>query len=258
MVRMADGSAGDANYGLIGESYASYRRPDPRILAAIEDAFGDARTIVNVGAGAGSYEPSNRKVTAVEPSAAMRAQRPAELSPAVDATAESLPFPDNSFDAGLASFTVHQWNDLAAGLTELRRVTRGPVVVLSCDPSALRRSWLHHYAPELIRTEERRYPSIEAISAGLGGRVELRHVPIPLDCSDGFSEAYYGRPEALLDPGARRANSAWSFVDDDATARFVSTLQHALTSGRWDAEFGQLRSTPSFDGSLRLIVGLPD
>lgn len=255
--RAADGSAGDADYGAIGAGYVNYRRPDPRIFVAIEAAFGGARTVINVGAGAGSYEPIDREVTAIEPSAAMRAQRPAHLSAAIDATAESLPFPDGTFDAALASFTVHQWGDLRAGLTELRRVTIGPVVILSCDPEALDRFWLADYAPEVIATEAGRYPSVTAIAHALGGTVEVSSIPIPLDCTDGFGEAYYGRPEALLDPGARRANSAWSFVDAEVGERFERSLRADLDSGRWDAEHGELRSAPTFDGSLRLIVSRP-
>jgi len=255
--RKEDGSAGDANYSVIGEGYTAYRRPDPRISAAIRAAFGDAQTVINVGAGAGSYEPAELDVTAIEPSAAMRAQRPAHLSPAIDATAEHLPFADDSFDAALASFTVHQWGDLGAGLREMRRVTTGPVVVLTCDPAALNLFWLAEYAPEVIATEASRYPDIASVSAGLGGRVDVSPVPIPLDCTDGFGEAYYGRPEALLDPGARRANSAWSFVPDTVSQRFVATLGADLESGAWDAAHGSLRSAPFFDGSLRLIVSRP-
>ncbi|MGO3886174.1 MAG: class I SAM-dependent methyltransferase [Mycetocola sp.] len=253
-----DGSAGDANYAVIGSGYAGYRRPEPRFAAAIEDAFGDARTVINVGAGAGSYEPRDREVTPIEPSASMRAQRPAHLAPAINASAEALPFSDNTFDAALASFTVHQWGDLATGLRELRRVTRGPVVVLTCDPEHLDRMWLAEYAPELIATEARRYPAITDIAAGLGGTVEVRHLPIPHDCTDGFSEAYFGRPEALLDPGARQANSAWSFVDASVAERFVRDLSADLDSGAWDARHGDLRTTPEFDGSLRLVISRPE
>ncbi|WOF23626.1 methyltransferase domain-containing protein [Microbacterium betulae] len=254
---MADGSAGDADYGVIGAGYATYRRPDPRILAAIEAAFGDARTVVNVGAGAGSYEPVDRDVTAVEPSASMRAQRPASLATAIDATAEALPFADDAFDAALASFTVHQRSDLRAGLRELRRVTTGPVVVLTCDPTALDRFWLAEYAPEVIATEAGRYPSIAAVADGLGGVVEVSSLPIPLDCTDGFGEAYYGRPEALLDPGARSANSAWSFVDAAVGERFERSLRADLDAGAWDARHGALRTAATFDGALRLIVSRP-
>jgi SAM-dependent methyltransferase len=255
--RRGDGSAGDADYGAIGLGYARYRQPEPAFAAAIRTALGVARTLVNVGAGAGSYEPDHLDVTAVEPSAAMRTQRPAGSAPVVDAAAEDLPFADDAFDAALASFTVHQWRDLRGGLREVRRVTRGPIVILTCDPDALERSWIHEYAPEVIATEARRYPAIAAVRDGLGGEVTVEHLPIPLACVDGFSEAYYGRPEAMLDPGARLANSAWSFVGPDVENRFERTLRADLESGAWDARHGALRTQPTFDGSLRLIVGQP-
>ena len=253
----ADGSAGDADYGTIGPGYTRYRRPEPTFAAAIREALGEARTLVNVGAGAGSYEPDHLEVTAVEPSAAMRAQRPDGSAPVVDAVAEDLPFADRAFDAALASFTVHQWRDLAGGLAELRRVTSGPVVVLTCDPTALERSWITEYAPEVITTEAGRYPTIDAVRAGLGGTVEVRALPIPLHCVDGFSEAYYGRPEALLDPGARLANSAWSFVDPQVERRFRGPPRSDLASGAWDGRHGHRRTHPAFEGSLYLIVGRP-
>jgi SAM-dependent methyltransferase len=252
--RRADGSAGDADYGAIGTSYSHYRRPDPRIEAAIAAALGDARTVLNVGAGAGSYEPMDRAVTAVEPSASMRAQRAASLAIAVDATAEQLPFADDSFDASMSTFSVHQWPDLAAGLAEMRRVTRGPVVILTCDPAALDRFWLVDYAPEVIEVESRRYPPLAAIADALGGTVRVVPVPIPLDCTDGFSEAYYGRPEAFLDIGARTANSAWSFVNAVVVERFTTRMRADLRSGAWDARYGHLRTQPEFDGALRLVV----
>lgn len=250
-------SAGDADYGLIGRGYSQYRQPEPAFAAAIRAALGDARTLVNVGAGAGSYEPTHLEVTAVEPSPAMRAQRPAGAAPVVDAVAEDLPFADHAFDAALASFTVHQWRDLRAGLREARRVSRGPVVILTCDPAALQRSWLMNYAPDVIATEARRYPPIAELASGLGGAVSVQQLPIPLGCADGFSEAYYGRPEALLDPGARRANSAWSFVGQEAVDRFERTLRADLASGRWDHRYGHLRTQRTYDGSLRLVVGRP-
>lgn len=145
--RHDDGSAGDANYGRIGDGYAQYRRPDARIAAMIGRALANARTVLNVGAGADSYEPVDRRVTAVEPSASMRAQRPPSLPVAIDAVAEHLPFEDNSFDASMATFTVHQWPNLKAGLAEMRRVTRDLLLILTCDPDELDRFWLHHYAP---------------------------------------------------------------------------------------------------------------
>jgi SAM-dependent methyltransferase len=255
--RSGDGSAGDADYGVIGGSYTRYRQPDPRIAAQIGQALGPARTVLNVGAGAGSYEPADRQVTPVEPSASMRAQRPPGLAPAVDATAENLPFADGAFDAAMTTFSVHQWDDLAAGLREVRRVTRGPVVILTCDPGLLRRFWLTDYAPEVIDTEARRYPAVADLRAGLGSRAEVAPVPVPLDCTDGFGEAYYGRPEALLDPGARQANSAWSFVGDDVQRRFERDLRRDLGDGTWDRRHGRLRTQPAFEGSLILVTGVP-
>ena len=255
--RHQDGSAGDANYGVIGTGYTRYRQPDPHIAEFIRKALGDAATVLNVGAGAGSYEPVDRDITAVEPSASMRAQRPAHLPMAINATAESLPFPDKAFDAAMATFTVHQWSNLERGLGEMRRVTRGPVLILSCDPDLLERSWLHAYAPEMIAVEARRYPSMAAIVEGLGGNAEVKPVPIPLNCVDGFGEAYYGRPERMLDPGARLANSAWSFVDPSVGERFVTELGRDLADGSWDRRYGALRTQPFFEGSLRLVIARP-
>jgi len=257
MARRADGSAGDADYGGIGRDYPVFRQPEPAIAAAIHAALGDARTVLNVGAGAGSYEPVDRDVTAVEPSASMRAQRPGHLVPAVDAVAEDLPFADGQFDAAMTTFSVHQWADLDAGLREMRRATRGPVVVLSCDPTLVQLFWLNDYAPEVLAAEARRYPPLERIGAVLGGRVEVTAVPIPLMCRDGFNEAYYGRPERLLDEAARLACSAWSFVPPETAAAYVEHLRRDLADGTWDRKYGALRSQPAFDGSLRLLVSYP-
>jgi SAM-dependent methyltransferase len=252
--QQTDGSAGDANYAAIGTGYARYRQPEPAIAALIDAALGDAKTVLNVGAGAGSYEPVSRQITAVEPSATMRAQRPSYLPAAIDAVAERLPFADRQFDAAMATFTVHQWPDLAAGLSEMRRVTRGPVLILSCDPDLVQRFWLNDYAPQVLATEARRYPSLEAIRAGLGGAIEIVPVPIPLHCRDGFNEAYYGRPQRLLEVGARTSCSAWSFVDAASVDRSIVHLGHDLDTGVWDRKFGALRTQPSYDGSLRLLI----
>ncbi|MFE3251284.1 class I SAM-dependent methyltransferase [Streptomyces sp. NPDC059209] len=255
--RGVDGSAGDADYGAIGGGYAEHRRPDERIAARIDEALGLSRTVVNVGAGTGSYEAADREVTAVEPSAAMRAQRPARLPAAVDAVAENLPFGDDTFDAAMATFSVHQWNDCAAGLREMRRVARGPVVVLTCDPDLVREFWLYEYAPAVLDTEARRHPSIETVARTLGGQVSVRPVPIPADCTDGFNEAYYARPERLLDPRARQACSAWSFVDAERRERYTEALRRDLESGAWDRRHGALRQQPSLLGSLVLIRAIP-
>jgi SAM-dependent methyltransferase len=253
-VRTTDGSAGDADYAAIGGDYARFRRPDARIAARISQALGGARTVLNVGAGAGSYEPADRQVTPVEPSASMRAQRPADLATAIDATAEDLPFADGTFDAAMTTFSVHQWGDLRAGLREIRRVTRGPVVILTGDPERLRRFWLNEYVPEVIDTEARRYPSLAALSGGLGEPVTATVVPVPLDCTDGFNEAYYGRPEALLDRAARTSCSAWSFADAAVHDRFTRDLSRDLADGTWDRRHGHLRTQPAFDGSLILVT----
>jgi SAM-dependent methyltransferase len=255
--RHQDGSAGDADYGLIGGGYSRYRRPEPRIAALVNAALGGARSILNVGAGAGSYEPWDRDVTAVEPSASMRAQRVPDLPRAIDSVAEHLPFADGRFDAAMALFTVHQWPDLRAGLAEIRRVTRGPIVVMAGDADQFRRFWLNDYAPEVIAVEVRRFPSIATIVEALGAGVEIIDVPIPFRCSDGFLEAYYGRPECLLDPGAQGACSAWSFVDQTVEERFVKELSRDLDDGSWDAKYGYLRVQPEFHGSLKLIIDRP-
>lgn len=251
--RKPDGSAGDADYGTIGIGYSTFRRPDPRIAALIEQALTGASTVVNVGAGTGSYESSAFTITAVEPSASMRAQRPLHLPPAVDAVAEHLPFPDDSFDGAMTTFSVHQWNDLKSGLLEMRRVATGPVVVLTCDPDRVREFWLYQYAPLVLETEARRYPAIREITDALRGRAQVETVPIPADCTDGFNEAYYARPELLLDPAARQACSAWSFIDAETREKYTQDLRDDLASGAWDQQHGHLRTQPYLLGSLVLV-----
>lgn len=254
-MRQRDGSAGDVDYEKVGVGYSRYRRPEPQIAETIRRALGDSRRVLNVGAGAGSYEPADRDVTAVEPSASMRAQRPPHLPTAIDATAEQLPFPDDAFDASLATFTVHQWQDLKRGLAEMRRVTRGPVVVLTCDPQKVRAFWLYDYCPEVLDAEARRYPPLSAIMHALGRGGEVVDVPIPLNCTDGFNEAYYGRPEILLDPAARSVCSAWAFVPPSALVRFETALRRDLEAGTWDEKYRHLRTQHEYPGSLRLVLG---
>lgn len=251
--RRTDGSAGDADYGVIGRNYTVYRQPDPAIARQIHRSLGDAGSVLNVGAGAGSYEPSDRQVTAVEPSASMRAQRPATLVPAIDGVAENLPFADKSFDASMAIFTIHQWKNVAQGLREMRRVTRGPIVLMSCLAERVEQFWLASYAPRMTAIEASRYPTLDQLTAAMG-KVELQTVSIPLNCTDGFNEAYYGRPERLLEAGARLANSAWSFVDRATSEAYVAHLRRDLEDGRWDAEHGHLRAQPTFEGALHLFV----
>jgi Methyltransferase domain len=249
--------AGDFDYETRGAGYGSRRRTDRRIEEQVHAALGDARSVINVGAGTGSYEPEDRYVVAVEPSASMRSQRTVSKVPAIDGRAESLPFDDATFDAAMAIVTVHQWSDCSAGLRELRRVSRGPVVVMTFDGGELDRFWLARYAPELIEAERRRYPTIGAIREVLGGRSTVLEVTIPLDCADGFTEAFYGRPEAFLESEVRRSQSAWGFVDRATEESSVRRLADALARGRWDAEFGHLRTQGEFVGSLRLVTAVP-
>ncbi|MEV0317984.1 class I SAM-dependent methyltransferase [Streptomyces sp. NPDC050658] len=236
---------------------AVHHRPDERIARVIARALGGARTVLNAGAGTGAYETAAHTVTAVEPSLALRAQRPAQLTDAIDEPPDELPFDNGHFDASMALFNVHEWPDVEAGLREMRRVTRGPVVVLTRDPARVRDFWLYEYAPEVLDTEARRHPPLDRLTAALAGTTTIEPVPIPLDRADGFNEAYYGRPEALLDPAARQPCPTWSFIDDRARRDFDISLRRALTSGAWDEAFGHLRNRPTHNGSLVLLRSLP-
>jgi SAM-dependent methyltransferase len=247
-----DESTAGRRYELIGGTYASTRRTDPRIAARIEAALGDARTIVNVGAGAGSYEPAGREVIPIEPSPTMAAQRPASLPQAVIARAEALPLADDSADAAMAIITLHHWDDVAAGIREMRRVARERVVILTLDPNVMARSWLRDYAPELRRFDSE-FPSVEQIAAALGGAA-ISEIPSPSDCVDLFIETMLGRPELLLDPEIRANCSGFARMDDAAEARAVELLRADLDSGEWDSRHGHLRSMAEHDGGLRLLV----
>lgn len=245
------------NYDTGGVTYANHRQTDPRIAQLITNALGDARTVLNVGAGTGSYEPSDRYVIAVEPSSTMRSQRSRNSVPAVIATAESLPFDDNTFDASMATLTIHHWPDVAAGLQEMRRVTRGPIVLLTYDPEHFTDFWLYDYCHEMPAADGDRFPRMETVCELLGGNCDIRQVAVPLDCIDGFQEAFYGRPEMFLDPSVRRSQSGWSFVSKEIEDRSIRDLADDLNSGAWDKKYGYLRKQPRFDGALRIVVGYP-
>jgi SAM-dependent methyltransferase len=249
--------AGDFDYEALGSDYSAVRRADPRIARLVRDGLGTATSVVNVGAGAGSYEPPDLLVTPVEPSAHMRSQRTPERPTALNAVAENLPFLDASFDAAMAMVTVHQWSDGDRGLRELRRVSRGSVVVLTFDGDVLDRFWLANYVPELITAERRRYPAIDRIRDVLGGDSTVTTVPIPIDCTDGFTEAFYARPERFLDPAVRRSQSAWGFVAPKVEQRAVEQLRQDLDSGEWERTYGAIRALLEFFGSLRLVVATP-
>ena len=240
-------------YDTIGATSTVTRRTEPRIAAQIWAALGDARTVLNVGAGTGSYEPVDRAVTAVEPSALMRAQRPAGAAPCVAAAAESLPFEDQSFDAAMAIATIQHWQDQVAGLRELRRVARR-VVVFTFDSTATgwRQFWLtRDYLPEVAGFAVRG-PALAELAGTIGARIEP--VPIPWDCTDGFYEAYWRRPEAYLDERVRRGCSVWARVGPAAERRAVESLRADLTSGRWAERNRDLIELSAADFGLRLLI----
>ncbi|MGW4642297.1 class I SAM-dependent methyltransferase [Sphaerisporangium sp. NPDC004334] len=241
-------------YDTIGATYTATRRTEPRIAAQIWAALGEARTILNVGAGTGSYEPPDRHVLAVEPSALMRSQRPAEAAPCLIGSAENLPFDDQSFDAAMAVASIHHWQDPIAGLRELRRVARRVVVFThdTSDTGWLHRFWLtRDYLPEVADLLVGR-PSITELADAIGARIEP--VPIPWDCTDGFFEAYWRRPEAYLDENVRRGMSVWTTVGPDAEQRAVHALRDDLTSGRWHERNQALLALEEAELGLRLLI----
>lgn len=238
-----------ALYDTIGLNYQDLRRPDPRIAAVIDAALGNARTVVNVGAGTGSYEPAHRQVTAVEPSAAMIAKRAPGAAKAVQASAEELPLADDAFDAAMAVLTIHHWPDKSAGLRELRRVTRGPIVLLTFDPAS--RPWLTDYLPELAALDEANMPALSDYARWLGP-VRIAPVPVPHDCSDGFLYAYWRRPAAYLDPVIRSGSSSfWALPNLDEG---LSRLEADLRSGAWQARHAELLDAETYDAGYRLVI----
>jgi SAM-dependent methyltransferase len=243
-----------ARYDAIGRTYTATRGTDPRIAARIWDALGDARTVVNVGAGTGSYEPLDRDVTAVEPSAVMIAQRPPGAAPAVQASAEALPFDDASFDAAMAVLTLHHWSDLRAGCAELRRVARDRVVVFSWDPAYVGRMWLGpEYFPRYSREDAEGFPSLAEQAAALGAEAEV--VPIPWDCRDGFFSAFWRRPAAYLDPAVRAGISTMAKRSEDELAEGLARLRADLESGAWARRHADLLERDELDLGYRLLVG---
>jgi SAM-dependent methyltransferase len=242
-----------ALYDRIGTTYSATRATEPRIAGAIRAALGDARSVVNVGAGAGAYEPTDLDVLAVEPSAAMIAQRPPGSAPAVRARAESLPLADTSFDAALAVNTVHHWDDLAAGLRELRRVARKRIVIFRRDGQKGTPLWLvERYLPVLAEPSKSAAIA-ETIERELGPVTEIP-VALPHDCSDGLFSAYWARPEAYLDAAIRRNISNFALASGPELAEGLARLEADLESGEWDRRYGQLRSLPELDLGHRIVV----
>lgn len=237
-----------------GAGYAVVRRPDPRIEAAVRRALGDARSVVNVGAGTGSYEPRDLEVIPVEPSAVMRSQRPEELPAAVDGRAEALPLPDGAADAALALLTVHHWGDPSAGLAELRRMAQRRVVVLTWDPAFAGRLWLvRDYLPEAAELDRRRFQPLEQVVAALGG-ADVEVVPVPHDCTDGFLGAYWRRPERYLDPAVQPGISTFHLLDRDVVERALARLAADLDSGAWARRNAGLLQLEELDLGYRLLV----
>jgi SAM-dependent methyltransferase len=249
-------AARTVDYERHGLTYVRHRRADPRIAARIRAALGDARTVLNVGAGAGSYEPDDLWVLAIEPSATMRAQRPPGAAPAIAARAEVLPLDDNAVDAAMACVTIHHWQPRETGLAELRRVARGPVVVFTFDLDALP-AWQHDYLARAVAIERPRFGRVGDVAAALGGRTRIEKIPTPADCTDGFFEAFWRRPEALLDPDVRSAQSVWTLLAPGEEEGIVARLAAGLRSGAWEAEHGHLRALDALDGSLRLVISEP-
>jgi SAM-dependent methyltransferase len=237
-------------YDRIGVGYTTVRGEDPRIAAAIHAALGDARTVLNVGAGTGSYEPGDRQVTAVEPSEVMIAQRPPGAAPAVRASAEALPFADGSFDAAMAVLSDHHWVDRARGLRELRRVARRRAVVFQFDVAALLDFWL---AREYLVTWRPQSISMGAIAGHLGAaRTEV--VPIPHDCRDGFLSAYWRRPHAYLDRRVREGISVFRLLPEADVADAMARLRADLDSGEWERRHGALLALDELDLGYRLVI----
>lgn len=240
----------NALYDLIGIDYADLRKPDLRIAQRIDEALGQARRVLNVGAGAGSYEPENRHVTAVEPSATMIAQRPESATEVVQAIAEALPFRDHSFEASMAILTIHHWSDQEQGLREMCRVTSGPLVIVTFDP-AFRGFWLTDYFPGLISLDEEQMPDMASLREWLGD-VTVTNLPIPADCSDGFLSAYWKRPSAYLDPRIRAAMSPFWALGDITDQ--LKTLEQDISSGAWAKRYAVLQELDECDCGYRLIT----
>ncbi len=242
-----------AIYDGIGRAYSRHRRPDPRIAAQIGRALGSARTVVDVGAGTGSYEPADRVVVAVEPSLVMAAQRPVDAAPVVRAVAESLPFPDDCFDAALAVLTIHHWIDVPGGLREMARVAPG-VVVLTFDPVVHGGFWLFtDYVPEVNELPSNLVLPPEAVAEIIGAD-RIEPVMIPSDCVDGFNWAFWQRPEEYLDPEVRACMSGLAILPDDLVARRMDRLRADLADGTWQARHGDLVHDDVIDGGLRLVI----
>ena len=238
-----------AKYDVIGANYADLRKPEPRIARYIENALGPAQSVLNVGAGTGSYEPADRLLIAVEPSREMITKRGSTAASAVQASADCLPFDDDAFDASMAVLTIHHWADKEAGLREMRRVTRGRIVLFTFDPAC--RPWLTEYLPELAALDDVQMPTMADLDGWLGP-VQITPVPVPHDCCDGFLYAYWRRPAAYLDPYLRSGSSSFWVLDNVDAG--LQTLKRDIETGAWARRYEELLTLDAYDAGFRLVV----
>lgn len=243
-------------YDTIGVSYSQTRREDPRFRAQIHAALADARTVVNVGAGTGAYEPRDRHVIAIEPSDVMAAQRARDRVPAIRASAGSIPLRDRSVDAAMAVLSVHHWDEeREQGVRELRRVARGAVVIMTYDATVSGAMWLMaDYLPEVATLDLRTFPPLEELAEWLGGDVRINEMPIPCDTPDWMLGSFWAHPERVLDASARAATSGFARLSTNVVDRVVSDVSRDLASGVWDDRYGHLRRLEALDVGLRLVV----
>jgi SAM-dependent methyltransferase len=242
-------------YEAIGRSYAGTRREDPRIAGRIHEALGDARSVANVGAGTGSYEPADRHVIAIEPSDVMAAQRPPDRAPAIRAAADDLPLRDDSVDAAMAILTLHHWDAAQErGVRELRRVALDRVVILTYDARVSGRMWLMDYLPELAELDQRIFPSPATLARWLGGEVDVQPLPLPRDTTDWMLGSFWAHPERVLDERARANTSGFARMPPEVVERVVTALRRDLEDGSWDERHGELRRLDEYDVGLRLVT----
>lgn len=242
-----------ADYDQVGKHYSVFRHPDRRIARLIHEPLLQAKTLINIGAGTGSYEPEGKTITAVDPSATMLNQRPNNPDvTAIQAYAEHLPFEDNAFDGAMAILTLHHWQDWKKGLMEAKRVTRGKVVLLTWFgmPDGF---WLYEYFSELAHIDKGLFPGPEDIASVLG-KIDILDVPIPRDCTDGFLCAYWARPERYLDEQVRSAISTFSRISQASISEGVSKLSDALANGSWHKKYQHLLASSEQDYGYRLVV----
>jgi SAM-dependent methyltransferase len=245
-----------AHYDRIGQGYTRTRKEEPRFRELVAAALGDARTVVNVGAGAGAYEPRDRYVVPIEPSDVMAAQRPRDLAPAIRAFADALPLRDGAVDAAMSVLSLHHWDEgRERGVREMRRVATGPVVILTCDPAVSGAMWLMaDYLTEVGELDRTIFPSMAQLAAWLGGVTRVEPVPIPRDSRDWMLMSFWAHPERVLDASARDATSGFARMSPAVVERVVAAVKRDLDDGTWDLRYGHLRTLAEYDAGLRLVV----